>query len=65
MDFCGNDAPLLWMLHARGYDLASLRKRESETEKELRIAREELAKERQERELERRLFRQLRSLEAA
>jgi hypothetical protein len=25
MDRCGNDAPLLWMLHARGYELASLR----------------------------------------
>lgn len=61
MDFCGNDAPLLWMLHARGYDLGSLRKRESETEKELRIAREELARERKERELERRLFRELRA----
>jgi hypothetical protein len=27
MDVCGNDAPLLWMLHARGYDLETLRKR--------------------------------------
>lgn len=43
MDRCGNDAPLLWMLHARGYDLNSLRKRESETEKLLRQAREENA----------------------
>lgn len=43
MDRCGNDAPLLWMLHARGYDLNSLRKRESETEKLLRLAREENA----------------------
>lgn len=41
MDLCGNDAPLLWMLHARGYDLSSLRKRETETEQLLRIAREE------------------------
>lgn len=46
MDACGNDAPLLWMLKARGYDLNSLRKLESETERELRIAREELATER-------------------
>lgn len=61
MDFCGNDAPLFWMLHARGYDMASLRKRESETEKALRIAREELAQERAERETERRLFRELRT----
>jgi len=46
MDRCGNDAPLLWMLHARGYDLASLRKRETETERALRTAKEELARER-------------------
>lgn len=43
MDACGNDAPLLWMLHQRGYDLHSLRLRESETEKQLREAREENA----------------------
>lgn len=41
MDVCGNDAPLLWMLHQRGYDLHSLRKSESETEHQLRLAREE------------------------
>lgn len=46
MDHCGNDAPLLWMLHARGYDLTSLRKRESETERQLRLAKEELERER-------------------
>ena len=43
MDACGNDAPLLWMLAQRGYDLASLRRQESETEKALRLAQEELA----------------------
>jgi plasmid maintenance system antidote protein VapI len=43
MDTCGNDAPLLWMLHQRGYDLYSLRRRESETERLLREAREENA----------------------
>ena len=42
MDFCGNDAPLLWMVHARGYDLASLRRRETEMERELRLARERI-----------------------
>lgn len=42
MDACGNDAPLLWMLYQRGYDIASLRKRESETERALREAREEV-----------------------
>ncbi|GHA66022.1 hypothetical protein GCM10009007_03080 [Formosimonas limnophila] len=40
MDACGNDAPLLWMLHQCGYDLASLRKTESETERALRTERE-------------------------
>lgn len=42
MDECGNDAPILWMLHRRGYDLASLRRKETELERELRIAREEI-----------------------
>lgn len=41
MDYCGNDSPVLWMYHARGYDLHALRKRESELERELRQAREE------------------------
>jgi len=40
MDACGNDAPLFWMLNARGYELTSLRKRETETEQALRIERE-------------------------
>lgn len=43
MDVCGNDAPLLWMLHQRGYDLHSVRKLESETEKVNRQLREENA----------------------
>lgn len=42
MDRCGNDAPVLWMLHERGYDLHSLRRRESETERENRLLREEV-----------------------
>lgn len=42
MDICGNDVPLLWMLYQRGYDLESLRKRESETEKKLREAQEQI-----------------------
>lgn len=41
MDHCGNDAPLLWMLHERNYDLASLRRRETEVERENRLLREE------------------------
>ncbi len=44
MDACGNDAPILWMLHQRGYDLSSLRKRESELENALREEREKSAK---------------------
>jgi hypothetical protein len=61
MDACGNDAPLLWMLVQRGYDLGSLHKRENEMEKELRIAREEIAALKVAREIERQLFRDLRA----
>lgn len=43
MDACGNDAPLFWMLHSRGYDLASVRRKESETERALRIEQEKVA----------------------
>lgn len=45
MDICGNDAPLLWMLYRRGYDLNSLRKRESEMERQIRELRERLERE--------------------
>lgn len=41
MDRCGNHAPVLWMLHDLGYDLHSLRRRETETERENRFLREE------------------------
>jgi hypothetical protein len=43
MDECGNHAPVLWMLHDLGYDLHSLRVRESETERENRLLKEENA----------------------
>lgn len=43
MDFCGNDAPLLWMLNARGYELTSLRRKETELERQLRQAQEHIA----------------------
>lgn len=43
MDLCGNDAPVLWMAHERGYDIAGIRKRETELERELRESREENA----------------------
>lgn len=42
MDACGNHAPLLWMLHDAGYDLHSLRRQETETERENRELREEV-----------------------
>jgi hypothetical protein len=61
MDFCGNDAPLLWMLHVRGYDLHSLRRKETETERKLREAQERITRLENEREVERRLFRELRA----
>ena len=60
MDRCGNDAPLLWMLHARGYDLASLRKQQTEVERELELAREQIKQLQAERQIELRLFRELR-----
>lgn len=60
MDICGNDAPLLWMLHQRGYDLYSLRRQETELERENRLLREELEREKSERAVERRLFHEIR-----
>lgn len=42
MDLCGNEAPLIWLTHARGYDPSSLRKRESDTERRLREANERI-----------------------
>jgi hypothetical protein len=41
MDECGNHAPVMWMLHDLGYDLNSLRRRETEIERENRLLREE------------------------
>lgn len=46
MDTCGNDAPLLWMLHDRGYELESVRRLQSQTEKALCQAHAELEAER-------------------
>lgn len=42
MDIAGNEVPFLWLAHMRGYDLSSLRQRETETEKKLRLAEEEI-----------------------
>lgn len=60
MDKAGNEVPLLWLLHSRGYDITSLHKRETETERMLRVAMETIARLEHEREVERRLFRDLR-----
>ena len=43
MDACGNDAPVFWMNYQRGWDLHAMRKRESETERQNRMLREENA----------------------
>lgn len=43
MDKMGNDAPVLWMLHQRGYDLHSIRKRETEYQREIRELQESAA----------------------
>lgn len=40
---CGNDAPVLWQLHQCGYDLRSVRRVESELERQNRTLREENA----------------------
>lgn len=61
MDACGNDAPLLWMLNARGYDLSSLRRKETELELELRKANERIAQMEHDHEVERNLFARLRA----
>lgn len=65
MDLCGNEAPLIWLTHARGYDPASLRKRESETERKLREAEERIASLEREREIERRAIRDILGSRAA
>lgn len=40
MDACGNDAPLLWLMHRRGWDLHSFRRKETDTERRARVAEE-------------------------
>lgn len=56
MDLCGNEAPLLWMLCRRGFDLASLRRKETAMEQALRVAEERIATLEHERAVERRLL---------
>ncbi len=41
MDVAGNDVPVIWMLHQRGYDASSLRRQENELERRLRLVTEE------------------------
>jgi len=36
MDAAGNEIPLLWLLHSRGYDPTSIRKRETELQRQVR-----------------------------
>lgn len=59
MDRCGNEAPLFWLLMRRGYDPRSLRRIETDIEKENRLLRERLATVETEREIERRTVREL------
>jgi hypothetical protein len=40
MDKAENEAPMLWLLHSRGYDITTLRHVETETERKLRLAEE-------------------------
>lgn len=61
MDICGNHAPVLWMLHQLGYDLHSLRRRETELEAELRQAREQIAALEQERAVTIRVLKEIRA----
>lgn len=43
MDAMGNELPLFWALHQRGYDPGSLRRYETDVERENRSLREQLA----------------------
>ncbi len=46
MDACGNELPLLWRVHSRGWDIGAMRRRESDLERENRELREQLEAER-------------------
>jgi hypothetical protein len=61
MDATGSEAWLYFWLLRRGYDPRSLRRFESDLERENRELREQLAQKEAEREVELRLFRQLRA----
>lgn len=59
MTRCGNEAPLHWLLLKRGYDPRSLRRIETDVERENRELRERLVAMESEREIERRTIRDL------
>lgn len=61
MDSCGNEAPLFWLLLLRGYDPNSLRRLESESERQLRIAQERIAELENERSVTVKLLREVRA----
>ena len=61
MDACGSEAWLHYWILKRGYDPRSLRRIESDLERENRLLKERLAQVEQEREVEVRLFRNLRA----
>jgi hypothetical protein len=41
MDLAGNEAPLLWLAHSRGYDIERMHKVETELERQNRLLRDE------------------------
>jgi len=61
MDACGSEAWLFYWLVKRGYDPRSLRRFETDIEKENRLLKEENELLKREREVELRLFRELRA----
>jgi L-asparaginase II len=61
MDATGSEAWFIYWCIKRGYDPHSLRRLETETERELRETQEELARVLMERDVEMRLMRELRS----
>src|SRR3546814_19696063 len=56
MDACGNELPLLWLLHSRGYDPRSIEKYESELERQVRESDARAEKAEMERDMLIRLF---------
>lgn len=61
MDACGSEAWLQYWIIKRGYDPRSLRRFETDVEQENRLLREENERLKRDREVEMRLFRELRA----